>query len=287
MLHGYKGAVQLPSGRSLVGELVERLRAADRFDDPILIGPRRVYEGHVDCEVVDVEGNLATTLEAVRELIRSRFDLAAPLALSTCDILPTGEETRRLMAECYDPHAGCSFWGQLITAEPGQMGASCWKPSYHFLPDVGQPPVNMYPGHLIIARPGALRMRLTNHLLQLAYSHRNIELHKRRFRMIARGVGRLVAEDFQNLFALQMPKLAVSIPAACLSAYGKFRRGTLTVPQFADYVSRVFLHREFRRSAEGPSAVFSLAPIVSFAKDIDTKAELDEAAGMTAPPADV
>ena len=146
MLHGYKGAMPLSSGRPLVGELVGRLRASDRFDDPIVIGPRRVYEGHVDCEVVDVEGNLALTLEAVRELIRSRFDLSTPLALSTCDILPTSEEIDRLLAERYEPHAACSFWGQLIVAEPEQMGASCWKPSYHFLPDVGQPPANMYPG---------------------------------------------------------------------------------------------------------------------------------------------
>ena len=52
MLSGFKGALPLPSGVSLVAELVSRLRQAQRFADPLLIGPRSVYAKLVDCEVV-------------------------------------------------------------------------------------------------------------------------------------------------------------------------------------------------------------------------------------------
>ena len=55
-------------------------------------GPEHVYRGLVDCEVVHVEGNLAATLAKVRDLALSRCDAREPVALSTCDILPTAEE---------------------------------------------------------------------------------------------------------------------------------------------------------------------------------------------------
>ena len=43
MLTGYKGAHRLPWGRCLAGELVERIKESDRFEEPILVGPRRIY----------------------------------------------------------------------------------------------------------------------------------------------------------------------------------------------------------------------------------------------------
>ena len=279
-LTGLKGALRLPSGRCLAGELVERLKKSERFEDPILIGPRKVYAGNVDCEIVDVEGDLAMTLAQIRQLIRNRFDLSSPVAFSTCDILPTPDEIRRLLAESYDPHASCFFWGELIEAQPQQMGASRWKPSYHFLSDVGQPLKNLYPGHLMIARPAALRMRLASHLLQLVYSHRNLDHHKRYLRMILRGLGRLIAEDFRNLFSFKPPLLSISIPYFSLRAYFKFRRQRLTVPEFAQHFAKVFLHNDHHQHTNGPAVVFAITPIVSFAKDIDTKAELAEMGAM-------
>ncbi len=66
MLSGYKGSHRLPWGRCLAGELVERVKESDRFEEPILLGPRRVYEGQVNCKIVDVDGNLMTTLRCAR-----------------------------------------------------------------------------------------------------------------------------------------------------------------------------------------------------------------------------
>ena len=74
MLTGFKGAIRLPWGRSLAAELVDRVRATGRFRDPLLVGPKTVYAGLVDCEIIDVEGTLATTLRRVIELVRTRFD---------------------------------------------------------------------------------------------------------------------------------------------------------------------------------------------------------------------
>ncbi len=276
MLSGFKGARPLPNGRCLAGELIERVRDSGPFADPILLGPQQVYGDLVDCEVVSVEGNLPMTLAVLRDLLRHRFDPLAPVAICACDVLPAAEELRELMRTGYEPMAGALFWGEFIVAEPTDMGASSWKPAYAFRPTPSDAPLNMYPGHLFVVRGGALRMRLTNHLLQLAYRHRNLELRKRLRPMILRGLGRLIIEDFRNLFRLQAPSLAVGIPYHCLRAYRKYRRGELSVADFCNAVAQLLLHRDYRRAATFPPVQFALTPLVSFAKDLDTEVEMQE-----------
>jgi hypothetical protein len=69
MLTGFKGAKLLPWGRCLAAELIERIRQTDRFCEPLMIGPRRIYGDLIDVPVVDVEGSLATTLQHAIEAI--------------------------------------------------------------------------------------------------------------------------------------------------------------------------------------------------------------------------
>ncbi|HUG89484.1 MAG TPA: hypothetical protein VML55_01535 [Planctomycetaceae bacterium] len=278
LLTGLKGAARLPSGRCLAGELVDRLRSCGRFASPLLFGPRRAYEGHVECEIVDVDGTLAETLARVREVLRSRFPLSEPAAAISCDILPTADEIRRLMEDGYDPHAGCGLWSQFVEAAPAEMGASAWKPSYRFLREAEGPLVDVYPGHLAIFRPAALRMRLLIHLLNLAYRQRNLSMGQRAWPMLTGGLGRLLLEDARNIVRLRPTALSVQVPFEVLRAYCRYRRKRLSVPAFADAVSRLFVAREFRRGRGGPSAVISVTRILSFGKDIDTRAELAEAA---------
>ncbi len=277
MLTGYKGSHRLPWGRCLAGELVERMKESGRFEDPILIGPRRVYEGQVNCKIEDVDGNFMTTLRCAFEVIRSRVSPYSPIAFSSCDILPTPDEIRRLLETCYDPYQNSMFWWQLVEAQPDDLGASGWKPSYQIRPDSGQPPKNLFPGHLIIARPGALRTGLTSRILDLVYRYRSRDIHKRHFPMIGRSLGRLVLEDFRQLFQFKPPVLSVSIPYHVLRAYYKLRRQQMTVSDFEYAIGKTFLHREVHHSADGRPVVFSITRIASFAKDIDTKAELAEA----------
>jgi hypothetical protein len=305
VLRGYKGAHRLPSSRPLVAELVDRYRQSGRFSDPIILGPEQVYRGLIDCELVHVEGNLAATLACLRELVRSRFHPENPVALSTCDILPTADEIRQLLAESYDPHAASCFWGQVIEARPEELGASSWKPSYHLKREVDdvagslrgastcQTPaplpltpalspegrgseLDVYPGHLVIARPAALRIRLTNHLLKVAYRFRNRDMRWRHLQIVAHGLGRLMWEDFRQLFTGRLPLLTFSIPYHGLRAYYLWRRGELTLRGFENAIRRTFLHRRYQQHNEGRPVVFARSRILSLAKDIDTVAELAE-----------
>jgi len=273
MLTGCKGARMLPWGRCLVAELLDRIRRSDRFREPLLVGPQRVYADLVDVPIVDVEGDLAATLEQLIEAVRSRYGLEAPVAVTSSDILPTADELCRLLDESYEPHQEALFWGQLVAAEAAAMGASTWKPSYYFRPDKNSAPQNMYPGHLVIARLGTLRLGLTIHFLRLAYRYRNRELHQRLVRIVARSVGRLIWEDLKNLAAGQLPTLTISVPYYALSAFFQCRRRQATVADFEHAVAKGFLHRRYLTAAHGRPVVFSVTPILALAQDIDTQAE--------------
>ena len=124
------------------------------------------------------------TLQQAIDAIRTRYSLSEPVAFATSDILPTAEEFCRLLDGSYLPHRDALFWGQFVAAEPDEMGASSWKPSYRFRPDDDRPPLNLYPGHLVIARPDALRLTVAVHLLSLAYRYRNRDLRQRYVRMV-------------------------------------------------------------------------------------------------------
>jgi hypothetical protein len=281
MLTGYKGACRLSGGRCLVAELVERIRKCERFDDPIVVAPRRVFEQEVDCEIVDVDGPLITTLNRVIEVLEGRFrDAFAPVALSTCDILPTPEEFCQLLEAWYEPAKQCMLWWELVESEPERLGASAWKPSYPVPVDVGEPVKNVYPGHLVILRPKSLRTRLLVHFLRMAYRYRNWSARTRHLRMILHGLGRLMVDDVRNLFVFKAPLLTVSVPYTGLRTYRRFRRGELTLRELERSIGKTVLHREFQHAAQGRPVVFPLTPILSFAKDIDTHAELAEVAAQ-------
>ena len=156
------------------------------------------------------------------------------------------------------------------------MGASSWKPGYGFARDDGARD-NLYPGHLIIIRPEALRLELTTRLLHLAYRHRNKPLLQRAVSMSLKGLGLLIAQDLRNLLRLQVPVLTLAIPLICWSAYLAYRRGHLGVARFEQAVSRLFVHRDHRDSNTRRPVVFTVTDVLSLAKDLDTKAELEEA----------
>ena len=283
ILRGFKGALELSVGHCLVQELVNRIRKTELFGDPILFGPRRIYRDAVDCTIIDVEGNLTATLSAVRsELLRQR-DYNQPVAFVTCDVLPTAEEIRNLLEGCYFPFQSSCLWGQFVMAKPSAMGASAWKPSYRLRPNARSEACTMYPGHLLIARPAGIRIRLMNHLLQLAYQHRNLRLLNRPLPIFLRGIGQLVAQDVRNLLRGQVPVLAFSIPWHALAGFIQYQRGALSVEDFSRHAMKVLVHRDFQIHGGSSSAVvFSTTAIKSFAKDSDTQDELLELTTSTA-----
>ena len=276
MLSGFKGAIPLPWGKCIAAELVDRLRMSGRFHDPLLVGPRSIFGGLVDCEIIDVEGSLVDTLRSAQRCISDRFCEAEPIAVSACDILPTAAEFGELLEHSYDPHDDCSFWWQMIVAEREELGASAWKPRYGIRRAPGESPQNAYPGHLVIYRPKALRTDLLIRLLTLAYRYRNRPIRKRVLPMLVRGIASLAIQDLRNLAAGQLPVLTLSIPWHMLRGFSEFRRQTLTVPGAEAHLARVLLHRRFRRRGDRP-VVVALSHLLSFAQDIDAREELTAA----------
>lgn len=272
MLSGFKGALMLPSGRCLAAELINRYRQTGRFTEPILLGPPEIYSHLVDCEVVRVNGSLVNTLRRVWELIHERFDPGQPVAISACDILPTSNEIQELLADGYDRNPSCSFWWQIILAEPHAMGASDWKPRYGLRESAEGELRTAYPGHLVILRPAAIRMELLITFLGLCYRYRNLPIHRRLFPMLGRGLALLIGQDIRNLSRLQLPILTVTIPWHVLRAYREVRTGRFTIERFERHAARVALHRRARQRG---SLVISPTDLTSFAKDIDSQRELD------------
>ncbi len=294
MLYGAKGTIPLSTGRPMAGEVIARIRASGCFGEPLLLGPAAWYEGQIDCEVVSVEGTLVQTLRRLTETIADRFPGHDPVALTACDILPTAAEFRQLMETDYAPHCQSMFWWQMIRAEPEQMGTSAWKPRYQLATGPGHDPLTMYPGHVVIVRPDALRLQLTNRFLELAYRYRNRSLRKRFFGMSGRALAALAAQDIRNLREFQLPVLTFVLPFAGLRDLFKYRRGTATLHDHERFLRRALLHRRFLSANDNRPVVISLTGLQAFARDVDSRGELEEldrrdpdTPPVDAPPADV
>ena len=276
MLIGPKGTIQLGTGRCLAAELVQRIHSSHCFSEPLVLGPKPWYDQKVDCEVVHVEGTLVQTLGQLTRTVMDRFTTHQPIAIIACDILPSAADLQQLINEDYAPHADTMFWWQMIEAKPEDMGASDWKPSYRLPREPGQTPLTLYPGHVVVIRPNALRLQLIIRLLELAYKYRNLALEKRRAGITYGAIGALIAQDIRNLLELQLPVLTFVLPYVGLRDFLKYRRGTVSLRDHEYFLKKSFLHRRYHRAADDRPVVISTTSLLSFAKDIDTKAELEE-----------
>ncbi len=277
VLRGFKGAVKLPSGRCIAGELVQRIRESGRFKEPVLVGPQRVYDGLVDCEILDTTGDLLATITAFASVLTRRYP-DRPVAVSACDILPTAADFRDLLDESYLPNANSGLWWQLIAAEPAEMGVSSWKPSYRMRPAPGEPLLNLYPGHLVILRSEAVRLDIFNRFLMLAYRSRNRGLCGRMIRITLRALGLWLADDARRIASFRWPGRIVSAPWGIFRAYRRYGRGRLAVSDLAGELTRQIMVPDRSGRFEHPVAMV-VTRLRSFAKDIDTRPELEEVLG--------
>lgn len=277
MLAGFKGMLPLPGGKVLVGELIEQFVRSGRFRDPVLVGPASVYAGASPiCEIVDCDGSIAETLLSAVRVIESRFGAEVPVALTSCDVLPSAEELESLLAVHYDPVSDCVFWGVLIEAEAALMGASGWKPSYRLAGGETGGPLNLYPGHLTVVRVGALDVAVTTTLVGLAYQYRNRALLRRVPGMLAHGMLRLARHDFRRLRRLRWSAAALNVPWQCLRAYARYQNGRLDINGLERAFTKTLIRRGYRRAAAGHPVRFVISRALSLAKDLDTRAEFDE-----------
>lgn len=274
MLRGFKGAVRLPSGRCIASELVQRIRGSGRFEEPVLVGPRRVYGDLVDCEIADTTGDLPATIAEFTSLLTRRYP-GRPVAVSACDILPTAADFRTLLDESYFQHAGSGLWWQLIAAHPEEMGVSGWKPSYRLKPAPGEPLLNLYPGHLVILRSDAVRLDIFNRFLMLAYRFRNRSVYERVIRITLRALGLWLADDLRRIGSLRWPGRVVAAPYGIFRTYRLYSLERLTVPGLAAEMTRQIMEPRRDRGFDHPVAMV-VTRIRSFAKDIDTRPELEE-----------
>ncbi len=277
VLKGFKGAVRLPSGRCIAGELIQRMRDSGRFEDPVLVGPREVYSGLVDCEVSDTTGELLANIQRFATLLNERYP-DRPVAVSACDILPTADEFRALLDEGYGPSAGSGLWWQMIAAEPEEMGVSSWKPSYPMRPAPREPLLNLYPGHLLVIRPNAIRLDWFNMFLMMAYRYRNRSVYERVIRITLRALGLWLEEDGRLLRNFRCPGRTLAAPYGILKTYLRYTARRLTVPELAAELSRQIIVRDAAGDMPHPVAM-TVTRIRSFAKDIDTRRELEEIVG--------
>jgi hypothetical protein len=276
LLSGPKGTILLRSGRCLVAELIERIRHSQRFEDPLLLGPRDWYVGKVDCEIQHVEGSLIHTLQQLTRTVQERWAADQPIAVTSCDILPTPQDLQTLVDIDYAPHVEAIFWWQMIQAEPDQMGAGAWKPGYLLPNQVGGAPQRLYPGHVVIARTGGLRFDLMNRLLELAYHYRNRRLKDRYLGILCGAMQTLVGHDLRELCRFHWPSLTLSIPYYGLRGYHRYRHGRATLADVELFLSRAFVHRGWQGMAHGRPVVIAVSQCLAFAKDIDVLAELAE-----------
>lgn len=277
MLAGFKGLLPLPGGKVLVAEIMDRYLSSGRFRDPVLVGPARVYaKAALPGEIVDCDGSIAETLQTAVRVIEQRFSAEHPVGMTTCDVLPSVADIRELLAAGYDPITDCVFWGEFIEAQPARMGASEWKPFYSFTDPDGGGLRNVYPGHLMILRAAALNVDITIALARLAYLYRNRPLLRRLPGMMAHGVAMLARYDFTQWLRGRWSASACSVPWECLRAYGQYRGRRLGLREFEQAFTRTFVRKSYRHAAAGRPARFVVSPILSFAKDLDTKAEFAE-----------
>jgi len=277
MLRGNKGIRRLAEGSLITAELIDRIRRSGCFAEPVIVGPRDVYAGNLDAQVVHAQGSLAGTLRTFLHAAQQRCGLGEPVAVISYDILPTVEELRRCVEAEYHRSRKALFWWQMIQADPSELGASVWKPSYRFRLAADGPLANLYPGHFAVLQPAAIRMELAAGLLKLAYRYRNVALHKRVFPLLWGALMRLMVEDLRNLRRLHAPVLSGTLPCRAMRIYTRFRKGEATLTELEQGFASLLLHRSARQAAADRAVVISVTRMLSFAKDIDTQEELREA----------
>lgn len=280
---GYKGAELRLGERCLAQLLVERLRASEAFAEIYLAGPARVYGDLVDCRVIDTDGHVGRNIQAAIEAVQRRHGKDTLVAFAACDILPEPGEIRELAAELTAASSVSKSgleerpaFAMAIIVAKGALGASGWKPRYRLRPSRGSEPVSFLPGHLVVAWPARLRTGLVFRLLQLAYRERNREYGHRRREILLRMLGTLLRRDLLNLVRLKPPTLTYRVLRHGLGAFNRWRRGELDIEGLARCLGGILVRWKHFRSHGASCVRLVTSTLISFAKDIDTREELEE-----------
>lgn len=284
-LTGCKGVDLLLDGRPLIAELVERLRATDRFDRVFIAGPAAAYEGVVpDAVLIDTDSDFGTNIRAAVEAVRDEFP-AGPVAFSTCDILPTASDLE-LSFDDYDQAPDCDVWFPIVESPEAadELGASAWKPRYRLQYQGRAVPV--LPGHLAVVDPEAMRLDFMYRLLRSAYQTRNRPIFVRRAVMLRQMVLGILFHDLLHLTRLRLPTLTWDTVVTGTRGARRLREQKLTQEEAEVGCRKLFVKRRHRRDYPQRRVRLPILPTLSLARDIDTVEEarsLGATAAVTPP----
>lgn len=286
-LAGYKGVAVRIAGRALIEWVVERLEESGQFAPIYIAGPSSVYADHGgNAELVDVAGSVDATIRAGIEAV-ARDRPGAPVAITSCDVLPDVDTLARVMA-LYRAAAPCDGFLPMIRApeDHAALGASAYKPIYRVVPEAGAAPVEVLPCHLGVLDPTALRTAFIYRVLRLLYRTRNRPIAYRRAFVLRGIVFELLHQDLRHLLALRLPNLTWSVLGSGLPAVRALNAGTITRAHLEDAVRRIFVTA--RHQSRYPERRIHM-PIVeglSLALDIDTEEEAAAMGGELGRPGD-
>ena len=277
-LRGYKGVDLRIGDQPLIQLVIERMRASGAFDPIFIAGPIEVYRKVCpEVAVIDTDSNFGANLRNALEVAIERCP-DRPVAITTCDILPDPEELQRMLAD-YRQHQPADFWFPLILVpkDPTQLGASAWKPQYRVIPESGGEPVAILPCHLVIVTPAAVRRELVYHVFDLAYRSRNRSIAYRRAFILHRLLFWLVLQDLRNLLRLRPPTYLVTVIYHGLRVAQGLMRRTMSQVELQDRMRKIYIRYRHRRRYPHHVGRVPLLDAISFAKDIDTEEEAQEA----------
>jgi hypothetical protein len=273
-LSGYKGADVRIGGRTLVETVVERLHQSGRFGRIYVLGPLRIYRTlSRRCTLVDGDGTFGENIRAGIDRV-SPGASGAPIAFTTCDILPEVDTLRSVMDE-YVARAPCDLWFPLIRApeDRASLGASAWKPRYRVAPAEGEASIGVLPGHLTVADPSALRLKFLYRLMQMGYRTRNRSINYRRSAMVRGAVLELLYQDLLHLATLRAPTLTWSVLRVGIRAARQLRDGRITRRRLEDALRRILVTSRHRRRHPERRVRLPIVDGLSLALDIDTEEE--------------
>ncbi len=281
-LTGCKGVDLEISGRPLIREIVDRLRATGRFAEVFIAGPAHAYRDVVPgAALVDTDADFGTNIRAAVEAVRARHE-EGPIAFSTCDILPTASDLEKSLQD-FDREPDADIWFPIVEApeDSKALGASSWKPRY-LLNDGGRT-VAVLPGHLAVVDPDAVRLRFMYRLLRTAYQTRNRSIGTRRSALLRRMLADILFHDVLHLFRLRLPTLTWDTVIAGLRGTRRLRDQTLTREELQRTLRKLFVKRSHRRRFPERRVRIPILHALSLARDIDTLEEA-ESIGVTAAP---
>jgi len=277
-LRGSKGVDLRVGEQPLIEVLVETFRAVDLFGPIFVAGSAEAYDGLVEgLEVIDTDATFQANIKASLEVLLSRFP-NQPVALATCDILPTVEELQRAVDD-YRAHEPLNYWYPMIAVPSRReaLGESSWKPRYGSIPEGETEPVPILPGHLLIVRLEATRLDILLRCFGLAYETRNRPVLQRFWMLVRNLLAYMVWRDIRDLRHLQAPTSTARMLSSGLRVGIALRDANGTQAFLEHHMERIFVRRRYLAEhvdRRGRTPVLHNA--LGLARDIDTREEARE-----------